>query len=58
MKNTLFKDKFTNANQYSYYAGWDKAVKTYQEVMVEVIKEKLGLKDSKNMELIAEEKKS
>lgn len=51
MKNILFDKKFTESNQGSYNSGWDKAVKAYQEVTIEVLKEKFGVKESQNSEL-------
>lgn len=50
MKNVLFDKKFTETQQTSYMVGWDKALKAYQEVMVEDFKEKIGLKSGKILE--------
>ena len=56
MKNILFSKKISRDNQASYLNGWQKALKTYEEVMEEELKVKLGIHELQTLQILQEVK--
>lgn len=58
MKNILINKKFNDDNHGSYLNGWQKALKTYEEVMEEDLKVKIGINDLHTLKILQEVKKA